>query len=100
VWAVPLPGQRALLPDRAVAVCPRCGGKLAQNRHWSELVAGCLITTTVLLYASLRSSFAVDTALFWGSAALIVWLAVFSYFHYRYWRHWQRYKAYMAPHER
>jgi predicted RNA-binding Zn-ribbon protein involved in translation (DUF1610 family) len=98
VRSVPLPGQRAFLPEQAVPVCPACGGKLAQNRHWSEGVFAGVIGLMVLVFTNMRSALEPETALWSGSAAIVAAGALLGFFHFRYWRTLQRYKAYVPLH--
>ena len=90
-----LPGQRRFLPERATSACPECGGQIALNTHWSEIVAGGAVVLPVLFYMQRRP--ALETAsILWPAGALLICMgAMFAVFYFRYWRNWQRYKAYV-----
>jgi hypothetical protein len=100
VTSVPLPGQRSVLPMQAVPVCPSCKGKLAQNSHWSEAVAGAVVVLPFLVFLNIGRELSAPLVVWLGSAVVVAWAMVFAYFHFAYWRNWQRYKAYVPPHER
>ena len=55
VTSKPLPGERKILPQRAVPVCPACKGALATNIHWSEGVLGCAAALLAFLVQQLLS---------------------------------------------
>ena len=94
----PLPGERKFLPNRAVPVCPHCGGALATNTHWSEIVALLLFGIPLLGLISWHRSTQGSALLWLIGIALVLLPATLAYFHFRYWRAWQRYKPYEAPH--
>lgn len=94
VRSKPLPGERKFLPNKAVAVCPQCGGQLASNIHWSEGVAGPVVGLPLLCFFAFRPAMLKHVALWWFAAVTVLWILVFSFLHLRYWRHWERYKPY------
>lgn len=82
VTSKPLPGERKILPQRAVPVCPACKGALATNIHWSEGVLGCAAALLAFLVQQLLSK-AVQPgagffALMGAVGAAMVALMVFS----------------------
>ena len=95
VTSKPLPGERKILPSRAVTVCPSCGGQLAPNTHWSEFGFFGIVLLPFLFLRELNEQL--------GSQALVVVLGASLLFvgvaalflHRRYWRHMQRYKPYV-----
>ncbi len=98
VLSKPLPGERKILPRQAVPVCPSCGGELASNTHWSEILFLGIIGLPVLLGSAVRTNLGKSAFLYAGIFTLAVWIGVTIFFYLRYWRHWQRYKPY-APAE-
>lgn len=96
VTSKPLPGERKVLPNQAVPVCPACRGMLALNTHWSEIAFLGVIGIPFLLLPEIRSSFGNTGWLYAGAVTLVLWVATAILFQLRYWRQWQRYKPY-AP---
>ena len=99
VTSKPLPGERKILPQRAVPVCPACKGALATNIHWSEGVLGCAAALLAFLVQQLLSRAVQPGAGFFAlmGAVVATMVALMVFFHFRYWRHWQRYKPYVSP---
>lgn len=97
VTSRPLPGERKILPNQAVAVCPSCGGRLASNNHWSELAFLGIVGLPCFIFPTLKASFGKQELIYVGGGALLVCLAAWLFFHVRYWRHLQRYRAYVPP---
>jgi hypothetical protein len=56
VSSKPLPGERKVLPNQAVPVCPQCGVELAHNPHWSEVVAGSVVALSFLAFFPVKQS--------------------------------------------
>ena len=99
VTSKPLPGERKILPQRAVPVCPACKGALATNIHWSEGVLGCAAALLAFLVQQLISRAVQPGAGFFAlmGAVVATMVALMVFFHFHYWRHWQRYKPYVSP---
>jgi hypothetical protein len=94
VSSKPLPGERKVLPNQAVTVCPQCGVELANNQHWSEIVAGSVVALSFLAFFPVKQSVPRHWMLWFAATVLLLWAVLFAYFHFRYWRNWQRYKCF------
>lgn len=90
-----LAGERRILPNQAVPVCPACQGQLASNTHWSEIAFLGVVGIPFLLLPEIRSSFGKMGFLYASAVTLVFWVVTAIFFHLRYWRQWQRYKAYV-----
>ena len=99
VTSKPLPGERKILPQRAVPVCTACQGALATNIHWSEGVLGCAAALLAFLLQQLLSKAVQPGSGFFMlmGAVMAAMVALAVFFHFRYWRHWQRYKPCVSP---
>ena len=91
-----LPGQRRFLPERATSICPECGGPIALNTHWSEIVTFGALAVPALFYMQRRPVLEPTPVLWWACAFLVFAAVIFTVFHFRYWQNWQRYKAFRS----
>src|SRR4030065_1462372 len=89
----PLPGERKILPNRAVLVCPSCQGEMHPNLHpthfWVYLAFVPMVVTFYLMIGS-------DDKEFWFAAmaaALVVALFVTTYIYFRFLRNVPRFST-------
>jgi hypothetical protein len=96
----PLPGERRILPDRAMPVCPYCAKELEINVHPKEKFIHVIGFAVVLNL--LASFFKSNFLLILGGMALGLSLIVLVFLHFKYFRNWPRFKErspmYSRPH--
>lgn len=97
VLSKPLPGERQLLPNQAVPVCPHCGGSITSNHHWSEFVVGLVMSASLLAVPVARGGLGPRAPVL-GAVVIGGWCVMLLFFHLRYWRHWPRYKKAALSH--
>lgn len=100
IRSVPAPGERRILPMRAIPFCPECQGLLAQRPLKYESLLGLVIALPLGLLMEFRKELALRPEVFLSLIAgiLCVGMVALGFHHWRYGRHAQRYQAYVPPH--
>jgi hypothetical protein len=95
VRSTPAPGQRKILPLRAIALCPLCKGLIDRNPHWTDKWFALL---PVPLYLALQArSFLQSNNLWLPALSLAVaCLAAAIVLYWRHLRSWPFYRKYEA----
>jgi uncharacterized protein YbaR (Trm112 family) len=90
----PLPGERKILPHKAVLVCPFCNGELHNNPHpaqlWVILAFSPLFILLQFQHASLWVPFLMLVTLLLG-------IGVSLYVHLKFLRNWPRFSTKPVP---
>jgi hypothetical protein len=90
----PASGERKILPNRAITVCPLCGGQIAANPHPLEKwIAAFLLFPAVLGLQFFQSS----QSLFWlvaSSVLSVVSVVGLGYLYFTKFKKWPRYRKY------
>ncbi len=95
VRSTPAPGERKILPMRAIACCPLCKGLLARNAHWTDKW---LVLLPLPFYAVFLARAQIASSTLWLAMACTALLAMGAGA-FLYWRHlrtWPVYKKYEA----
>ena len=87
----PLPGERKVLPNKAVLVCPFCKGELYNNPHPAEhWIFLAFLPMFFAFQFQLENPWMLLLSLFIGAGATI-------YVHFKYLRNWPRFSSKPMP---
>jgi len=94
----PLPGERKILPNQAVLVCPSCQGELHPNPHPAEFWVWLAVLPFVVIFPLVVHQLIPtigDNRIWFGVllGSLLLALAVLVYVHFKYLRNWPRFSA-------
>jgi len=98
----PLPGERKILPNRAVLVCPSCQGELHPNPHPAEFWVYVAFLPLVVLFHLLALQIIPtvgDSQLWLGAmlGSLLLATLVTIYVHFKFLRNWPRFATKPSP---
>lgn len=90
--AKPAPGERRILPNRAIPYCSGCGGLLRTNIHPAEAIELALVLVPFALL-KLSMEYRSTTLAILAGLSVVLFVIGSSYYHLKYLRDWPRFKA-------